>query len=345
MFTKIACFCSLILFLLMISPVDKIHSATILKMSHQFPADTIGSKIDQWFCDQIKSATGGEIEIKIFWLNRLGNPQEILELLKTGIIDMAAISPGYFSSEMPLFAAPNSIPMSMDNICQASQIMKAFMDKIPAFAKEASENHVQPLFFHVLNPYLLVTKQSITRFADLEGKRIRIWGNDMPRLIQAAKAKPVSLFLPDIYDAMKMGVIDGCPFSVDLVVSYKIYEIARHITEVVLWEGPAWGIWVSEKTWQKLSPSVRNIFVETAEKARLRDIESTVMAEKKARAFLLDNGVQFHSFPEEELSRWKNENPDFFSDFIRQMTEKGKGDAAQQMVDMWQKMRAEIKCQ
>ena len=37
---------------------------TLLRMNHQFPAAAAGSKIDQWFADEVKKATGGEVEIR-----------------------------------------------------------------------------------------------------------------------------------------------------------------------------------------------------------------------------------------------------------------------------------------
>ncbi len=321
-----------------------VAATMVLKMNHQFPATTAGSKIDQWFADEIQKATGGEVQIRIFWDNGLGGPKTNLKLLKNRYIDMAAMSAGYYPEALALHAAPNSIPMGMDNICQSSAIMKALMVQMPAFSQEAARNGIRPLFFHLLNPYLLVTKEPVTRFSDLQGKRIRIWGNDMPRLVKAAGAKPVKLFLPDLYEAMKQGVIDGCPFSVDLVVSYRIHELAKHITEVVMWEGPSWGVWISDKTWQQLSSEYQRIFLETAERARQKEIPATLAAEKQARVFLKSQGVTFHPFPPTELARWEAATPDFFEDLVVRLEKEGKGAAARQMVQLWMKMRKETEC-
>jgi len=108
-------------------------------------------------------------------------------------------------------------------------------------------------------------------------------------------------------------VIDGCPFSTDLVVSYKIYEQAKHITEVVLWEGPSQGVWISELSWKELTPSQQKIFIKTAEKARVKQLAPTQKAEQDARKFLKDQGVKFHIFPDEELKKWRDQSPHFFS--------------------------------
>jgi TRAP-type transport system periplasmic protein len=331
-------------FSLVFSVGPEAYAKTVLMMNHQFQASDAGSKIDQWFANEIKRATGGEVEIRIFWSNGLGEPIENLALLRNGDIDMAAMSAGYFPAELPLFSAPNSIPMSMENVCQASSLMKSFMDTIPAFALEAKQNGIRPLFFHVLNPYLLFTKEPVTQFSQLQGKRIRTWGKDMPLLIKAAGAKPVNLFLPDLYDAMKQDVIDGCPFSVDLVDSFHLYELAKHITEVVLWEGPTWGVWISEITWQKLTLKNQKLFLEIAEKARQQDIPSRLKAEKQSREFLKSQGVIFHQFPPKELAKWKAVNPDFFTDFIKKMQKRGKGDSARNAVILWKSIQQNTAC-
>lgn len=86
------------------------HAKTVLKMNHQFPANTVGSRIDQWFADEIERLTNGEIEIRIFWDNGLGGPRENLALLKQGDIDMAAMSAGYYPDELALHAAPIRAP-------------------------------------------------------------------------------------------------------------------------------------------------------------------------------------------------------------------------------------------
>jgi TRAP-type C4-dicarboxylate transport system substrate-binding protein len=317
---------------------------TLLRMNHQFPAAAAGSKIDQWFADEVKKATGGEVEIQIFWSNALGAAKENLTLLGSGAIDMAGMSAGYFPAQLPFFCAPNSLPMAMDNICQSSALMKAFMEKIPAFQEEAKKNKVVPIFFHLLNPYLLVTREPVTKLEDLKGKKIRTWGEDMPRLVKAAKATPVTIFLPELYENLQRGVIDGCPFSVDFIQTYKIYEVAKYVTEVVMWEGPAWGVWASEKSWNKLSAKNRKIIMDVAERARKLELTKTAEAEIAAREFLKSKGVKFAAFPAAELTKWQTANPDFYADWIKKMDKLGKGAEARETVELWKDIRSWVNC-
>lgn len=316
-----------------LEPTDQ--NATTLIMNHQFPPDTPGSIIDQWFANEIFAATHGAVKIRIFWSNGLGMPQDNLSLLRRGKIDMAAMSAGYFPDELPLLSAPNAIPMAMETVCQSSEFMESLLEDIPALFDEAHRQRVRPLFFHLLNPYFLVSTTPVKQLSDLEKKRIRTWGHDLPDLFRAAGAKPVPLYLPDLHSAMTQGVIDACPFSLDLTVSYRLYELAKHITNVVIWEGPSWGIWIGTASWNKLTPHQQTIFVETAKKASQKELLPTLEAAVRAKTFLVHQGVEFHDFPEEDLKQWQRLSPNFFNRFIEKSAGRGKREAAEKMVRLW----------
>ncbi|MCL4765857.1 MAG: C4-dicarboxylate TRAP transporter substrate-binding protein [Hyphomicrobiaceae bacterium] len=313
-------------------------SQTTLRLNSQWPATTAGSKVDQWFADEIGKRTNGEVKIQIFWSEALGKANENLSLMQNGAVDMGAMSAGYFPTQLPLHAAPNSIPMAMDTVEQASELMKRLATEVPGFAKEAKDNGVRALFFHHLNPYLLVSKEPITAVSQMQGKRMRTWGTDMPRMVQAAGGVPVTLSLPEIYEGLSRGVIDTAPFSVDLVDNYKIYEVAKHVSEITLWLGPSWGVWISERAWQRLSPEHQKIFMQVSDEARARDLEATKKAQENARKVLAERGVKFHDFPAAEKTKWRGAMPDFFADLVTRMEAQGKGDDARQAVKIWREV-------
>lgn len=319
------------------------EAKTTLKLNSQWPATTAGSKVDQWFADEIKRRTNGDVEIRIFWSEALGKAAENLSLLKSGAIEMGAMSPGYFPTQLPFHAAPNSIPMAMETVKQANVLMKRLAAEVPAFQAEAKANGVRTLFFHHLNPYLLVSREPITTVEAMKGRKIRTWGTDMPRMAQAVGATPVTLSLPEIYESLSRGVVDSAPFSVDLVVNYKIYEVAKNVSEMTLWLGPSWGVWIGDSAWQKLTPAQQKVLTDVAEEARERDYKVTIEAEAAAREELKKRGVAFHPFPEAEKAKWRGALPNFFADFIAAQEKNGKGDDARKAVAIWKEVVATVK--
>jgi TRAP-type C4-dicarboxylate transport system substrate-binding protein len=315
---------------------------TVLRMNHQFPASAFGSGFDAWFAEEVERTTQGRVRIEIFWAGSLGGPKENLELLSSGAIDMAAMSAGYFPAELPLHAAPNSLPMAMDNVRQAREIMLALTREIPAYRAEAERLGIKSLFFHVLNPYYLFSTEPVEGFDDLEGMRVRTWGEDMPRLVEAAGAVPVTVFLPELYESLRRGVVDACPFSLDLAVTYAIHEPAPHVTRVVMWEGPSWGVWVNRESWQGIEPADRERIEAAAREAGERELAAARAAEEEARLILQEQGVAFHDFPAEDLRRWKEQSPNFFELWIGRMEKRGLGEAAREAVELWREKRREL---
>lgn len=319
------------------------HARVNLKLNSQWPATTAGSKVDQWFADEVKRRTNGEIDIRIFWSEALGKAGENLSLMQSGAVEMGAMSPGYFPKQLPFHAAPNSIPMAMNSVAQANVLMSRLLKEVPGMQGEAKANGVRTLFFHHLNPYLLVSKEPMTTLASVKGKKIRTWGTDMPRMAQAAGMTPVTLSLPEIYEGLSRGVVDAAPFSVDLVMNYKIFEVAKNVSDITLWLGPSWGVWISDAAWQKLPAAAQNVMTEVAAEANKRDLEATVAAEKTAREELLQKGVKFHTFAEADRRQWRAALPDFFADFISAREKEGRGADARRMVAIWKEVVETVK--
>jgi TRAP-type C4-dicarboxylate transport system substrate-binding protein len=309
-----------------------------LRMSHQWTENNAGSQIDKWFASEVEKRTKGKVKIKIFWAEALGKAKENLGLLQQGAVDMAAMSPGYFPAQMPFYAAPNSIPMTMDEVPHATELMKRLMAEVPIYQVETKRNGIKALFFHHLNPYKLVCKDAVTTVDGMKGKKMRTWGKDMPRMVQAAGGTPVTLFLPEIYEGLSRGAVDCAPFAVDLVVNYKIYEVAKNITNITLWLGPSTGIWISQAAWNKLTPEQQKIMTKTGLEAAERDRDAVMAAGAKAVGTLKSKGVKFHEFPAAEKAKWRSANPDFFADFIKEMSKKGWGDDARKTVAIWKEV-------
>ena len=259
-------------------------AAKTLRMSSQWTETTAGAQVDKWWASEIEARTNGEIKIKIFYEGVLGKANENLALIQNGSIDLAAMSPSYFPAELPFHSAPNSIPMAMARVEEATELMERLLTEVPEFDEEAKRNGMKALFFHHLNPYLLVCKEPAGGVDDMQGRKVRTWGRDMPRMVQAAGAVPVTLGLADLYEALGRGTVDCIPFSVDLMINYKIYEVAKHVHDITLWEGPTNAVWISRGVWDGLTPEQRKIIEEVSFEAAYRDRDQVLAAARRRSA-------------------------------------------------------------
>ena len=314
----------------------------LLRANSQWTEVHAGSQVDKWWADEIKKRTDGEVEIKLFFGGALGKAQENLPLLQEGAIDIAMMSPGYFPAQLPFHAAPNSIPMAMSKVDEATELMERLMAEVQAFDDEARANGVKTLFFHHLNPYLLVCKDHIKGVADMQGKKMRTWGKALPQAVEAVGATPVTLFLPEIYEGLARGTVDCIPFSVDLILNYKMYEVAKNVHEITIWEGPTNATWISLHAWDKLTEEQQTIIQEVSLEAMRKDRDATIAAGAAAIGELEAKGVVFHEFPAAEQAKWRELNPDFFGDFIKEMEALGKGDDARKTIAIWKEVTGKM---
>ena len=148
------------------------HAAKTLRMSSQWTETTAGAQVDKWWAKEIETRTNGEIKIKIFYEGVLGKANENLALIQNGSIDLAAMSPSYFPAELPFHSAPNSIPMAMARVEEATELMERLLTEVPEFDEEAKRNGMKALFFHHLNPYLLVCKEPAGSVDDMAGRKV-----------------------------------------------------------------------------------------------------------------------------------------------------------------------------
>lgn len=324
--------------LVMAGLATHVNAQTKLIMSSQWAEHTVTSEVDRWWASEIEKRTGGEIEIKIFYAGALATAKENLELVRSGGVDLVNMSASYFGADLPLHTASNSIPMAMSEVPQATRLIRRIMAEIPAMDEEAKRNGVKALFFHHLNPYLLVCKDPVKGIGDIEGKKIRTWGSDMPRMVQAAGGVPVTLGLAELYEGLSRGTVDCIPFSVDLMASYKIYEVAKHVHDVTLWLGPTSGVWMARDVWDGLPAEQQKIIADVSREAAERDRDLTLAAATSAVDTLKAEGVKFHDFPETDKKSWKAANPNFFAAFIEAQEEAGNGKAARDMVKIWEQV-------
>jgi TRAP-type C4-dicarboxylate transport system substrate-binding protein len=315
-----------------------VAAQTVLKMSSQWTENTVTSEADRWWAAEIDKRTQGQLKVKIFYAGTLAKANENLQLIRSGGVELVNMSASYFGADLPLFTAPNSIPMAMTRVADATMLIQRLLAEVPAMDEEAKRNGVRAMFFHHLNPYLLVCKQPMKGLADIKGKKIRTWGSDMPRMVQAAGGVPVTLGLAELYEGLSRGTVDCIPFSVDLMVNYKIFEVARHVHDITLWLGPTSGVWMARGAWDKLTPEQQAVMTEASKDAAIKDRDLTVAAAETATEKLKAAGVTFHAFPEADKAAWKAANPDFFADFIAAQEKAGRGDAARTMVKIWQEV-------
>ena len=283
------------------------------------------------FNEAIAEASGGEIEVKMFWGGSLGGFKEALDLASKGAADITDIVPGYFGSQLPLKGMTNAIPHTF---FEPKQAMYALMELSETNADQIAEyerNNIKPLIYRYLGNYHFLCTEKVETLADLKGKKVRSFGSFIPKMFEELGIIPVNVIVTDAYEAMKRGSLDCNYASWNDHANWKHYEVAKYLVNVPMGGIAAYTDSINLDTFNALSPEHQQILVDAGREATDWMAERTDATLKASLQEMLDNGVELVEF--QEVDELRAAVPDMVSLWKEFMVSRDVGDEAAAYAD------------
>lgn len=307
-----------------------------LRFASFLPATLPQTQVDQWFADEVTKRSGGKLRIQVFAGGALGKPTELLKLVSEGGVQIATTASAYFPSQLPLLAATNSLPLVFKDAEQAQRILPALYADSPGLQDELKRLNVHPVFWHSVDPYYMICRTPVRTLADMKGKKVRSYGDDVPRMLQAVGAVPVNLLPGDLYESLQKGTVDCTPYSLGTAVSLKLHEVAKYVTFMNIGSPGGWPILFNQKAWDGLTPDQRKLINDVATAAKKVEMDKFAAADAEARKVMKAAGVEFIEFPDQ--AKFEAAAPDFLKDWVTRMEKAGKGAEAAQVAQRWREL-------
>lgn len=331
--TSISCAAALAVSTLAVPAAAEEYPRMNLRMAHSFPSDWTQTEVDQWWADEIRERSDGQIRINIMWAGAGGEPGEILRLVRRGAVDLGAVPPAYNPDDLPLTSAPNALPLGFRENETAIKVINGIIEEAPEVQQELRDNNVWPLYFHTLNGYQPLCTKPIRNMDDWDGVRIRTFGAWQAHLWDALGAVGVDVQTADKYEALQRGQIDCGYFSTDLYVQTGIYEVGDYLMDFDFGPVATWPIWVNYEAWQDYPENVRELIMEVSAEAEQRSLEAEQASGEESLQYMLDHGIELVEF--EEPDKLREAAPNFREMWLEQMKEEGRGEGAQAVYDYW----------
>lgn len=200
-----------------------------IKIADSFP---VGHYLPKYFTtpmmEKLKADPAAKgYEFEYYPAEQMGKAKDFLQLVQSGVIDIAYVAPGFVSDKMPLSVVPE-LPLPYTGSCMATlaywNLAKpgGLLDK-----KEFAPNGVRLLFTIVLPPYQVVTRKPFASLKDVEGMKIRASGSAKELLLKKLKAVPVLMPTPEVYESLSRGTIDGVLFPFNSLAPYDIDKLSK----------------------------------------------------------------------------------------------------------------------
>lgn len=200
-----------------------------LKVSHFLPPmGNSQTKLLQPWADRIEKDSNGRIKVEIYPSMQLGGkPPQLFDQVRTGVADVVWTLPSYTPGRFPLVEV-FELPFMTANTAEATT--QAVWDFYQKYLKEEFKD-VHVLLLHTHAPGLIHMKdKAVTTQDELLGKKIRLPTKSIGDALKALGAVPVGMPVPDVYEALSRGVVDGTLIPWEVVTATRVNELARHHT-------------------------------------------------------------------------------------------------------------------
>lgn len=180
---------------------------------------------------EVAFRSGGRVTIRVYPAMQLGGrPGDLYGQARDGVVDIAWTLPGYSPGRFPLTEV-FELPFVCSDAVATSAALTAFHRQW--MQGEYGDTH--PLVFHVTAPgHLHTVKRQVRTLEDLKGLEVRAASQTAAAIVEALGAVPVGMPIPQAYEALSRGVVDGAYIPWTIMRPFRLHEVTRHHTEVGL---------------------------------------------------------------------------------------------------------------
>jgi tripartite ATP-independent transporter DctP family solute receptor len=207
-----------------------------IRLAHLNPEDPTQSHSGAMaavFKSLVEANSNGAIEVQLFPNGQLGKDNEVIDQVRTGLVESTISSSGGMAQHYPLVGVFD-IPFAFPNIGVATRVIDKDSDfgkKFVADLEAKTELKVLGLldsggFFAFTN-----SKAPITSVADMDGLKIRTM--TLPTheaIISSLGGQPTPLPWAEVYTALQTGVADGQMNPVPIIAFAKFDEVQKYLS-------------------------------------------------------------------------------------------------------------------
>lgn len=291
-----------------------------LNLANFFPATHFMNQrlIKQWV-DEVQKATDGYIKITSFPGATLLKPPEVYDGVVSGTADIGVGAFAYTRGRFPLMEG-FELPGIYFGSCTATNVIA--WEGYKKF-KPAELNDTKVLWFYSVGPGSLYSKKEVKTLNDLKGMRIRATGLTA-KSIKALGATPVAMPMPDSYEALSKGVIDGNIGPPEILKGWKQADVTRFITVVPpVYNGVHYCV-MNLKKWNGLPENVRKA-IEAVNEKFIVPAGQIWDSEMKANGidYGLEKGMKMNRWSDADNQKAMQLMEGVLQDYVERMEKKG----------------------
>lgn len=265
---------------------------TILRLADNHPEDFPTVIGDKKFAELVEEKTDGRYKIEVYAGGQLGDEKSIVELLQLGAIDLTRVNATpltEFSKDIGVLALPYLFEDEETKWEHLNgELGREILDTFDG------SNLVGLAFYDSGERNIYNSKRAIETPADMKGLKIRVQPSELAiDIFRSFGASATPMEYGEVYSAIQTGVIDGGENNWPSYYSSNHFEVAGYFTQNK-YSGPPEVLLASQKLWDQLSESDKEIFLEAALESVETQREAWAELTEKSIEAIIEKGNEVH---------------------------------------------------
>lgn len=205
------------------------NAQTVLKFGHPAPETDLSHKMALMFAEDVKESTGGSIEIQVFPNGQLGTDEQLIDGVRSGIIDFELSGLNNFTGFIPE-AGAFTLPFMFPSRETAYKVLDGEVGQ--SVLKDLEEFGLKGLGYPE-NGYRNITNNRgpVKSPSDIAGVVMRVNNSKaLNDLFQTLDANPQQIPVAELYTALETGVVNAQDHPIWVVEAFKFYEVQKYLS-------------------------------------------------------------------------------------------------------------------
>ena len=290
-----------------------------LNVANFFPPPSNQSKILEEFCRELEKRTDGGVKVNYYAGGSLLGPTAIFDGIVNGVADIGYSHVYYTSGRMPVTEAAG-LPLGYPSAWVAGEALNDFYQEF----KPKEFDKVKVLLLNTSTPSAIATaKKAVRTLEDLKGLTLRAPGI-AGEVIKALGATPAPTPMPEVYDAISKGVLDGEASNFETLATFRFAEVVKYSTSVWQITNPyPFYLVMNKNSYEKLPAEIKPIFDKLVGEYKERYQLMWNSVDFIGRAFGKKQGVEFIELSPSEAERWVAAVQPVIEKYVKDMVGKG----------------------
>ncbi|MBW2657556.1 MAG: TRAP transporter substrate-binding protein [Deltaproteobacteria bacterium] len=301
------------------SPVTADVGTVKLTYSNFFPPGHIQSKLAEAWCKEVEARTNGQVVVEYFPGQTLTKARQVYDGVVEGISDVGFSVLAYTRGRFPVTAAVD-LPLGYTSGTVATKVINAVYKKF--MPKEFMDTQV--MYLHAHGPGLIHTKSKpVRKMEDMKGLKFRGHGTSA-LVVKALGGTPVSKPMPETYQMLQKGVVDGAVYPFEANKGWKLGEVTRYATaDFTAAYTTSFFVVMNKDKWNSISAANQKIIEQINMEWIDKHAEAWDTSDAKGMVFFLNQGGQIIGLDAKEGERWRKAVAPLIEDYKANMNKKG----------------------